>query len=904
MQRVKYIYSGSSTRKLQISGRQSVIISGDSDSTVFDFTFPKEYKDYTKTIIWDCYCENEDGDIINPRYVIKNDAYTVPYEITSNNAGLQISFVISLASPSSDTIETSLPSPVYITRATHSDKCKITSDVLSQLSSRAFVDAIFEITADEEGVKQPSIAFSNIADKEVLKVYLSDIPYLENGKIPKSFISSDQIVELFPISSKDALTFLSTAISPDMGIITEGDEAGDIYILKGGSPEDISNWTPIYSESRLNALEEGKVDKEEGKGLSSNDFTTELKDKLESIDTSNFATKDELTEGLSEKVDKVEGKGLSTNDFTNELKDKLEDIDVDSLATKTELTEGLDKKVDKEDGKSLVSDSLIVKLDGIENGAQVNLIEVVKRNGTALDITDKAVNIEVPTKVIDLSDAGDYATLDTDKLTKYYTSSKVDELIEEAKSQTKVEQTDDGIIIGGTALQVASDTKVGLMDKSMVVQLNKATSDISTMGAELNDHEQRISTNAGNINSLSTELGTISENLNGKIVALSESTDTRFTEVDNKLASKQNTLTQGDNILIVEEDGKTIISATAEPLQPATETTLGGVIVGDKLSVTPEGVLTISELTISDITGLTSALDAKASKVYVDGELAKKQNVLSVKEGELTLSDAGVLSIDGSYVESQLEEGENIRIAKDADTGKLKISATGDIAVGWGNISGEIHSQSDLVSKSILTWDSATSYAQNGMVIYSGKIYTSLAGGNVGNTPSTSPDAWKVLDTDSKPMTFTKTIGDGVSSTITVTHNLDSQDVFVALRDVSDNTFVDALVTAVSVNEVKFSFTEPPAIDSLVAIISLGGGGSGSGGTIIKGWSGITWTTTSAQTLWEISLADFSDVPDRLLNVQTYDENGTAIEGYITQTRGSKVQIGFNEATKGTAVLN
>ena len=904
MQRVKYIYSGSSTRKLQISGRQSVIISGDSDSTVFDFTFPNEYKDYTKTIIWDCYCENEDGDIINPRYVIKNDVFTVPYEITSNNAGLQISFVISLASPSSDSIETSLPSPVYITRATHSDKCKVTSDVLSQLSSRAFVDAVFEIVADEEGVKQPSIAFSNIADKEVLKVYLSDIPYLENGKIPKSFISSDQIVELFPVSSKDDLTSLSTAVSPDMGIITEGDEAGDIYILKSGSPEDISNWTPIYSESRLKKLEENKVDKEVGKGLSSNDFTDELKSKLEDIDPSEYAIKAEVEEELDKKVDKEEGKGLSSNDFTTELKNKLEDIDLSPLATKDEVAEGLDKKVDKEDGKSLISDTLITKLDGIEDGAQVNLIEVVKRNGTVLNITDKAVDIEVPTKVIDLSDAGDYATLDTDKLTNYYLSSKVDELIEEAKSQTKVEQTDEGIVIGGTALQVASDTKVGLMDSAMVVQLNKAVSDITSIGTELNDHEQRISTNAGNINSLSTELGTISENLNEKIVALSESTDTRFTEVDTKLASKQNVLTQGDNILIVEEDGKTIISATAEPLQPATETTLGGVIVGNKLSVTPEGVISVSELAISDITGLTTSLDSKASVEYVDGELAKKQNILTVKDGELTLSDTNVLSIDSSYVESQLEEGENIRIAKNSDTGKLKISATGDIAVGWGNISGEIHAQSDLVSKSILTWDSSTTYAINGMVIYSGKIYTSLASGNVGNVPSTSPDAWKVLDTDSKPTTFTKTIGDGVSSSITVTHNLDSQDVFVALRDVTDNTFVDALVTAVSVNEVKFSFTEPPAIDSLVAIISLGGGGSGSGGTIIKGWNGITWTTTSSQTLWEISLADFSDIPDRLLNVQTYDENGIAIEGYITQTKGSKVQIGFNEATKGTAVLN
>lgn len=935
MQRVKYIYSGSSTRKLQVSGRQSVIISGDSDSTVFDFTFPKEYKTYTKTIIWDCYCENKDGDIINPRYLIKNDAYTVPYEITANNAGLQISFVISLVSPTG-IIETSLPTPVYITRSTHTDKCRVESDVLSQLSSRAFTNAHFMLTTpvDDDTKTYPTITFDNLSEATVATLYLTDVPYLRDGKIPKEFISTDQIVELFQITSKDDLVTLTNAVSPDMAIITEGDDAGDIYILKGESYAKAEDWTPIYSESRLKNLEENKVEKEDGKGLSSNDFTDELKDKLEGMTPNDYAIKADVEEELGKKVDKVEGKQLSTEDFTTELKDKLDGMKPETYATKTELSEGLEGKVDKVAGKELSSndytdadkakvdslettyatkteltDGLAEKVDkvdgkglstndyttadknklaGIEDNAEVNIIEIVKKNGTPLTVTDKAVDVIVPTKVIQLEDAGDYATLSTDKLTNYYTSTKVDELIEEAKSDAKVEQNKDGIKVGNTPLQVATDDTTGLMPSTMVVQLNKATSDISSIGAQVNTQGQEIATNAGNIASLTTELG----KTNDSVLELKTSLDT-----------KQDKLTQGENITIAENDvGELVISATAKPLTPATTTTLGGIIVGDKLSVTPEGTLSVSGLGIADIADLSTQLDAKASTTYVDTELAKKQNTLTATGG-LSLT-GNVLKIEDGYVESKLEAGANINLTKNTDTGKLVISATGELAVGWGNISGSIHSQSDLVSKSILTWDAGTTYAQNGMVIYSGKIYTSLVSGNVGQTPSTSPNAWKVLDTDTKPTVFTKTIGDGVSSSITVTHNLDSQDVFVALRDVTDNTFVDALITAVSVNKVKFSFTEPPATDSLVAIISLGGGGSGSGGTIVKGWSGITWTTTSAQTLWEISLADFSDVPDRLLNVQAYDENGTAIEGYISQVKGSKVRIGFNEATKGTAVLN
>ena len=44
------------------------------------------------------------------------------------------------------------------------------------------------------------------------------------------------------------------------------------------------------------------------------------------------------------------------------------------------------------------------KLSGIEDGAQVNKIETIKRNGTALPISNKSVDITVPTKFSDMTD--------------------------------------------------------------------------------------------------------------------------------------------------------------------------------------------------------------------------------------------------------------------------------------------------------------------------------------------------------------------------------------------------------------------------------------------------------------------------------------------------------------------
>lgn len=48
------------------------------------------------------------------------------------------------------------------------------------------------------------------------------------------------------------------------------------------------------------------------------------------------------------------------------------------------------------------------KLSGIASGAQVNVIEIVKVNGTALSATSKAVNVTVPTKTSQLQNDSTY----------------------------------------------------------------------------------------------------------------------------------------------------------------------------------------------------------------------------------------------------------------------------------------------------------------------------------------------------------------------------------------------------------------------------------------------------------------------------------------------------------------
>ncbi len=96
---------------------------------------------------------------------------------------------------------------------------------------------------------------------------------------------------------------------------------------------------------------------------------------------------DDVAEG---KVDKEEGKGLSENDFTDGYKEKL---------------------------------------DGIEDGAQENIIEVVKRNGVVIPVTDKAVDVAVPTTTSSLINDSGYITNEVGDLVNYYDKDETDTLI-------------------------------------------------------------------------------------------------------------------------------------------------------------------------------------------------------------------------------------------------------------------------------------------------------------------------------------------------------------------------------------------------------------------------------------------------------------------------------------------
>lgn len=163
-----------------------------------------------------------------------------------------------------------------------------------------------------------------------------------------------------------------------------------------------------------------------------------------SVSLSNYVTKDALTEELAKKVDVVDGSRLMTTaegeklagiaegaqvNVIDAVSDQFEIVDGKTLKLKAEalvlpvdsiegLPEALAKKVDAVEGSRLMTNAEGEKLAALVEGAQQNILEVVKLGGVALPIAEKAVDIPAATAsalgVVMGSDAADGVSVAAD----------------------------------------------------------------------------------------------------------------------------------------------------------------------------------------------------------------------------------------------------------------------------------------------------------------------------------------------------------------------------------------------------------------------------------------------------------------------------------------------------------
>ena len=200
---------------------------------------------------------------------------------------------------------------------------------------------------------------------------------------------------------------------------------GKIYVCDGATAGvwDEAKWT----EKTLEEFLDEKVDKESGKGLSTNDFTTAEKEKLAGIAegaTANIGTITGITmngaskgtsgvvdlgtvitehQDISGKVDKVEGKGLSTNDYTDAEKTKLAGVAEGATANVGTITGITMNGASK--GTSGVVDLGTVITQHQDISGKVDVSEKGEANGIAeLDENGKVPAAQLPGFVDDVVD--------------------------------------------------------------------------------------------------------------------------------------------------------------------------------------------------------------------------------------------------------------------------------------------------------------------------------------------------------------------------------------------------------------------------------------------------------------------------------------------------------------------
>lgn len=167
----------------------------------------------------------------------------------------------------------------------------------------------------------------------------------------------------------------------------------------------------------------GKVDKVTGKDLSTNDFTDAYKTKLQGIDdqanktivdnaldstSSNPVQNSVIKSALDGKVSTENGKGLSTNDYTTTEKNKLAGIE--SQANKTIVDDSLSGSSENPVQNKVINTALSGKADSSHNHTVSDITDFPSIPSKTSDLTNDS-NFVVSSTLATVATTGDYDDL-------------------------------------------------------------------------------------------------------------------------------------------------------------------------------------------------------------------------------------------------------------------------------------------------------------------------------------------------------------------------------------------------------------------------------------------------------------------------------------------------------------
>ena len=233
------------------------------------------------------------------------------------------------------------------------------------------------------------------------------------------------------------------------------------------------------------------------------------------------------------------------------------------------------------------------KIDGIEEGAQVNIIETISVNSTPLLPANKAVNISVPTQLQELAEDSTHRIVtDTEKATWNAKQDAISDL-EDIRS---------GAALGSTAYQ-KPDEGIPSTDMTAEVQTSLGKADTAYQKPQTGIPESDLDTstqtkiNAGNTAYQLPDGGIPKTDLDTNVQGSLDKADSALqpaalddyydkTQTDNLLSQKQDNLTIDSTP--VEDSGNPIASGYIHTLESNTNTTLDTKANKSELQITQE----------------------------------------------------------------------------------------------------------------------------------------------------------------------------------------------------------------------------------------------------------------------------------------------------------------------------
>lgn len=232
-----------------------------------------------------------------------------------------------------------------------------------------------------------------------------------NTDVAVKGLGSAAYTEASAYDASGAASDVKTTLEAKIGTVTEGKTV--VEMIAAAQAAATYNDTAIKADIKTNtdaitklngtSAVEGSVDKKVADAI--NEFATKISDDQtvntfkELIDYAashqgEYSTLSGDVQANKTAIATLNGKNNEAGSVAKTVKDAVD-------AAQTTIQGNIDKKVDKVEGKVLSSNDYTsdekTKLEGIAAGAQVNVIETIKVNGTALVPTDKAVNVSVPT---------------------------------------------------------------------------------------------------------------------------------------------------------------------------------------------------------------------------------------------------------------------------------------------------------------------------------------------------------------------------------------------------------------------------------------------------------------------------------------------------------------------------